>query len=265
MDSNIKDIILETIKDAELVLVGIGEEFGEIADKLEESWEYSVFVQKTGGEGRFQWMVPFLEEIYARNNRSDRVKAAYKVLEGLLQGKNYFIVSTRIDDCIYDTELEKEKIVTPCGGYRFWQCADGCEHTVYKRNGQLLKKINDYLEGKGNLEEIEVPLCSTCGKQMIHNNIKAQNYVEEGYLEEWNNYRRWLQGTVNRKLCVLELGVGMKYPSVIRWPFEKMIFFNQKSTLFRVHSKLYQLTEEIKDRGYKIEEKPIDFLINRFV
>lgn len=265
MDSNVKDIILETIKDAELVLVGIGEEFGEIADKLEESWEYSVFVQKTGGERRFQWMVPFLEEIHTRKNRSDRVKAAYKVLEGLLQGKNYFIVSTRIDDCIYDTELEKEKVVTPCGGYRFWQCADGCEHTAYKRDGQLLKKISDYLEGKGNLEEIEVPLCPACGKQMIHNNIKAQNYVEEGYLEAWNNYRRWLQGTVNRKLCVLELGVGMKYPSVIRWPFEKMIFFNQKSTLFRVHSKLYQLTEEIKDRGYKIEEKPIDFLINRFV
>ena len=100
---------------------------------------------------------------------------------------------------------------------------------------------------------------------MVYNNIKVQNYVEEGYLELWNRYKKWLQGTVNRKLCVLELGVGMKYPSVIRWPFEKIVFFNQKSSFFRVHSKLYQLTEEISERGYKIKEKPIDFLINRFV
>ena len=82
---------------------------------------------------------------------------------------------------------------------------------------------------------------------------------------QWEKYMKWLQGTVNRKLCVLELGVGMLYPTVIRWPFEKVVYFNQKSNIFRIHSKLYQLTEEIKDRGYKIEKKPMDFLINWFV
>ena len=102
-------------------------------------------------------------------------------------------------------------------------------------------------------------------KPMVYNNKKAENYVEAGYLTDWQNYTRWLQGTVNKKLCVLELGVGMKYPNVIRWPFEKIVYFNQKASMFRVHSKLCQLTEEIKDKAYKIEEKPIDFLINRFV
>ena len=89
--------------------------------------------------------------------------------------------------------------------------------------------------------------------------------MEEGYLEQWNKYMRWLQGTVNKRLCVLELGVGMQYPTVIRWPFERVTFINEKSSMFRIHSKLYHLTEEIKGRGYKIQEKPIDFLINWFV
>ncbi len=84
-------------------------------------------------------------------------------------------------------------------------------------------------------------------------------------MEQWNKYMRWLQGTVNKRLCVLELGVGMQYPTVIRWPFERVTFINEKSSMFRIHSKLYHLTEEIKDRGYKIQEKPIDFLINWFV
>ena len=89
--------------------------------------------------------------------------------------------------------------------------------------------------------------------------------MEEGYSQQWQHYMEWLQRTLNRRLCVLELGVGMAYPTVIRWPFEKIVFLNQKSNLFRVHSKLYYLTEEIQGRGYSLEEKPIDFLINRFV
>ena len=97
-------------------------------------------------------------------------------------------------------------------------------------------------------------------KFLVFNNIDAEKYNEEGYLRKWMIYKKWLQGTVNKNLCILELGVGMNYPSVIRWPFEKIAFYNQKSELFRVHSRLYQITEEIKDRGYGICQKPEDFI-----
>lgn len=263
--AEIKDRMLRNVDDAEMVLVGIGEDFGEKTEKFEKSGEYVSFLKKTDRAEAFQWMVPFIEEIYVRNHKSEKETAAYRVLEELLQGKNYFIVSTRTDDFIYDTLLRKDRIVTPCGGYRLWQCVQGCGQQVCKRDEQLLEKISRFLSADGSAEEIKEPFCPVCGQPMVHNNVKARNYVEEGYLEEWGNYKKWLQGTVNRKLCVLELGVGMKYPGVIRWPFEKMVFFNQKSSLFRIHSKLYQLTEEIKERGYKIEEKPVDFLINGFV
>ena len=52
----------------------------------------------------------------------------------------------------------------------------------------------------------------------------------------------------------------MKYPTVIRWPFEKITFFNQKAELFRVHNRLYQISEEIKERGHGICQEPSDFL-----
>ncbi len=262
---NLGNIVLEKIRDSECVLVGIGEEFGESIGTWEESSEYSVFKERVSSETEQQWMQPFAEELYVRGCKGNRVRRAYKILEELLDGKNYFIVSVRTDDYIYDTALKQGNIVTPCGGYRYLQCPQGCNHIVCRREERLLEGISAFLSGKGCLEDIKAPVCPVCGKIMLYNNIKVQNYVEEGYLELWNRYKKWLQGTVNRKLCVLELGVGMKYPSVIRWPFEKIVFFNQKSSFFRVHSKLYQLTEEISERGYKIKEKPIDFLINRFV
>ncbi len=264
-EHNIKDILLHKIEDADMVLVGIGEEFNENTMLLENSREYQTFMQKTKGDSRFQQMLPFLEEIYKKETKSPRIASAYNVLEKLLLNKNYFIISTCMDDFIYDTNLKKEKIVTPCGGYRFLQCEKGCGQKLYEKNTEMLENIMDCLEGDGGLEEIEIPSCPECGSQLVHNNIKAQHYVEEGYLEAWNMYRKWLQGTINHKLCVIELGVGMKYPGIIRWPFEKMVFLNQKSCMFRIHSKLYQLTEEVKERGHKIKEKPIDFLLNRFV
>ncbi len=265
MEAGKRELLLGNLNDAEMVLVGIGEEFGEKAGDFEKSAEYAAFLRKTNGAESFQWMVPFVEEIYVKNHKGDKTEDAYRVLEELLQGKNYFIVSTRTDDFIYDTLLRKDRIVTPCGGYRLWQCMQGCGQQVCKRDNQLLERISGFLNADGSAEEIKEPLCPVCGQGMVHNNIKVQRYVEEGYLESWGDYKKWLQGTVNKKLCVLELGVGMKYPGVIRWPFEKMVFFNQKSILFRIHSKLYQMTEEIKERGYKIEENPVDFLTNRFV
>lgn len=262
---HIEDIFLEKINDAELVLVGIGEEFGESLEKMKDVPKYKSMLDKLASKDELHWMMPFIERIYLKDYISDRVMTAYTVLEKMLDNKNYFIVSTRMDDYIFDSKLIKEKIVTPCGGYRFWQCADGCEKQVFEVDEQLIGRIHDCLLHKKRPEEIEIPLCTKCGKELVFNNIKAKHYVEEGYLEQWNNYTKWLQGTVNKKLCVLELGVGMQYPTVIRWPFEKIVFFNQKSSMFRIHSRLYQLTEEIKDRSYKIEEKPVDFLINRFV
>ena len=97
---------------------------------------------------------------------------------------------------------------------------------------------------------------------MILNNIYAENYNEMGYLEQWKLYTKWLQGTLNRRVVILELGVGMKFPTVIRFPFEKIAFFNQKAEFYRIHEKLYQLTEDLKGKGQGISQNAIDCLRN---
>ena len=61
-------------------------------------------------------------------------------------------------------------------------------------------------------------------------------------------------------LCVLELGVGLKYPTVIRFPFEKIVFVNNKAVMLRVNRKLYQSTEELKEKCVGIKADPIDYI-----
>ena len=77
---------------------------------------------------------------------------------------------------------------------------------------------------------------------------------------QWEAYTKWLQNTLNHKLCILELGVGFAYPSVIRFPFEKIAYFNQKARLVRVHSEFAQLTPEIRERSLSVTMSSVKLL-----
>lgn len=226
--------LVDRIADADLVLIGIGEEF-EIKNSE---------IEKEDG----------CQAVLKR-------KKCYEQLKSLIEDKNYFIVSLCVDGIIHDVGLDSDRIVEPCGSLRKLQCSDKCTSDIYEPDLSLLKKIKAMIEGKCNENEIELPACPKCGKPLAFNTILAENYAEEGYLDKWGLYTKWLQGTVNRKICLLELGVGMRFPTVIRWPFEKITYYNQKAMLFRVHSRLYQIAEKVKDRSIGIKAEPVEFLI----
>ena len=79
-------------------------------------------------------------------------------------------------------------------------------------------------------------------------------------MEKWQLYTEWLQGSLNHKLIILELGVSLRFPSVIRWPFEKIAFFNNKASIYRINEKLYQMTEELSGKGIGIAQNAIDWI-----
>ncbi len=246
--------IIEKIKDADLVLVGIGEEF-DLVDSIKKTPNYMEIAAKT----ERKWILPYVMKILLEEQKENS-KEVYSYLENCLDRKKYFVVSTCLDGMLEDTNLKQERIVSPCGGYRKLQCGEACSTDLYELSEKVIKQVQKYILGACDEDEIEEPVCPQCGKPLIFNNIGAAEYVEAGYMEQWQTYTKWLQGTINRKVCVLELGVGIKYPTVIRWPFEKITFFNQKSEFYRVHSKLYQMTEEIKERGHGICQEPREFL-----
>ena len=99
-----------------------------------------------------------------------------------------------------------------------------------------------------------------CGSERSGNVITNEKYDESDYLPQWKYYMNWLASTIGKKLCVLELGAGMAYPSVIRMPFERTVQYNQKATMIRIHSKLAQVPDEIKDRSVCYDENPVPFL-----
>lgn len=253
-------MLSEDIKEAELVLVGIG---NEMQVKIQTLKEISNFREKLFLLEKKQekgWLIPFLIRYYLKEEFHPEIMQAYENLKRLLYDKNYFIVSLSTDDLIRKIGFQEDRITLPCGTYDALQCMENCNDTLFSVEEQLWDKVCGWIEDKVSLEELTEPICPNCGAALVMNQYGEPKYYEGGYLESWKKYTKWLKGTVNKKLCVLELGVGMEFPSVIRWPFEKMCFYNQKCSFWRVHSSLYQLSEEIKIRGKSIKENPMVFL-----
>ena len=173
------------------------------------------------------------------------LKAAYEELYQLIQDKDYYIVTTLTDGAIYEMPFDKNRIVAPCGNIHWRQCSKACTKDIW--------------------EESEVPddVCPHCKAPLTGNTIKAETYIEEGYLPRWKDYMKWQTGTINRSLVILELGEGFSTPTVMRWPFEKIIYFNQKSKLYRINENFYQLPKEAEERGVSVHENSVRWMLEK--
>ena len=233
----------KNIADATFVLVGIGQE---MAWKREKNFA-----------GEEAWLNDYETAIEVESAGADnRLLRAYEKLAGLLKGKLYFIVTMNTDDLIYRSSLNKEQIAVPCGSVFRLQCEDH----IFEGKKEIARIKRQLEEGKTG-GEIAKPVCPICQKEAVPNTVKSTGYLEEGYLPDWERYRRWLSCTMNQKLCILELGVGFQYPTVIRWPFEKTAFLNKKSSFVRVHSRLFQISEELKEKAVSVPKHAADFLL----
>ena len=83
--------------------------------------------------------------------------------------------------------------------------------------------------------------------------VNNENYMEESYLSKFNDYKGWLQSTINKKLVILELGTDMRFPQVIRFAFDRLIKFNLKSKMYRVNKSLYMVDSGAEGRGIAVK------------
>lgn len=278
MRGRMTEELQERIAGAQMVLVGIGKEMEDPAAGLSEDPFYRKLMRRAEeeaeGENELLALQQYIRLHYLRRHADSDRRNAYQRLSGLLKDKNYFVVSLCTDDLIFSSGLEAGRIVTPCGGFRALQCMEtDQESRPLCRTDQeplvvceeVWNQVMDDLDRcEGEIDKVDFPVCAECCHLLAFNQIETPGYREEGYLSQWSKYKQWLQGTLNRELCVLELGAGMEYPMVIRFPFEKIVFFNQKASFFRVHSRLYQMTEELKGRGISVKADPVRFLLSGF-
>lgn len=253
-----KQTLIDAINEADLVLIGIGEEWAVTFDDMLKDAGFFEDFAKMKTEEQKNAFVPVLQREYLKEIRDAKLKEAYTNLLELVKDKNYFVLSMNQDRYPVVCGFHEDRVVFPCGGYVALQCDVGCTDEL--KDGAVCDEIYQKIHTNTDVDGLAMPTCEKCGKELVFNNVKAVKYVETGYLPMWERYMKWLQGTVNKKLCLIELGVSMRYPSVIRWPFEKTTFYNQKAKLFRIHHSLSQSAENIGDRCYTCDENSVVYM-----
>ncbi len=251
-----REEFLDRIEQSEMILVGLGEEF-DGTKRLKRRAEYGRGCKCLEEKG-LSWLLPAWNEYCLEQAQDSGIGTALEKLGGFLKGKNHFVVSVSTNRKI----ALVGRNVMPCGSVLRKQCSAGCvlqDITEEDREG-MRNFFREAAQGRPQSEAVSLGICPECGAPLVLNNIYTENYNENGYLDQWKLYMKWLQGTLNHRLLVLELGVGMRFPTVIRWPFEKTAFFNQKAYFCRVNENLYQLTKELAGKGCGISEDAVAWL-----
>ena len=254
--------ILTEMKNADMILAGLGEEFDDLL-RLRNCTEF-VRGKKLLQESGYQWLIPAWQE-YCSAKMEDNISPALKKLANILADKNYFVIATATDSRIEKIPWKKDRLVMPCGTTARKQCLNGCGHMVESVTADEAEHMSAAFEElftrHFSSDEFQMlTRCCQCGEPMVLNTVFAGQYDEQGYRKQWEVYTKWLQGSLNRRLLVLELGEGMRFPTVIRWPFEKIAYFNKKAIFVRVNEALYQLTEELSEKGLGISKNAIAWL-----
>ena len=119
---NFEEIFLTKIREADMVLIGLGEEF----DRINGS-EDAAFAEREMMEQDLKWLIPAFRSYDASKTtgvRREKMQQALENLAGLLVKKNYFILSVSQGKTISDTKWREGRLVMPCGCV----CKKQCEH-----------------------------------------------------------------------------------------------------------------------------------------
>lgn len=260
------------IAEAEMVLVGIGKEFDpDIMEVIKENEIYKRFEDEISSlgsiESTFAEHAIYYHELMSGSNRiiNDVIQSLNKFAK-MLEGKNYFVVSTCTNSVLKYSDLREDRLVLPCGDITKLECSGGCNDNILDASEQyekIYKKLKNCFENN----EFDktyilsfIPYCDKCDAILEANTFTGLSYQESGYLDRWELYQKWLTGTMNKKLLVMEISVGFETPTVIRWPFEKIVMINNKSNMIRINEKFAMVTPEIADKTYTFSMSGKDYI-----
>lgn len=131
----------------------------------------------------------------------------YRHVKHLAEGYgNYFVVTLNADNLFCTNGFDPNKIWTPQGCYDNAQCLE-CGAVVTM----------------DLIDETDVPECTICRGSMMLNVRGGDWFNDAPYQDQKLRYNEFLNQYSKSGGIILELGVGLNTPSVIRWPNEELV------------------------------------------
>ena len=257
----------QAIKQADYIIIGAGSGLSTAAG-LEYGGEtfqanYKEFIEKYNFEDLYsasfydfssqeeKWA--FFAKMIKLNRYNEKPLKLYQELYEIIKGKEYFVLSTNVDGQFYNSGFDKTRVFEVQGDYEYLQCENACHNKLYDNREVVEKWIQNTVDCK--IPSKLVMKCPICGGNMDMNLRKDANFVQD---DNWYNmsqkYEEFIAKTKNKKVVLLEIGVGFNTPGIIRFPFEQMTANNEKTMLIRINKDYPLPMLEIKSRIISFDE-----------
>ena len=219
-------------------------------DSLEEHWAY--------------WS----RYIYI-NRYMNPPKPVYQDLFQLVQGKDYFVLTTNVDHCFQKAGFDKQRLFYTQGDYGLWHCSRPCHQKTYD-NGEIIRQMVEaqgFVIGPESALELPegavpgmtvpaglVPRCPVCGAPMSMNLRADDTFVEDnGWHTAARRYEEFIRCHEGEHILFLELGVGGNTPVIIKYPFWRMTYQNPRAAYACINLTEAYCPKEIAKRAICIE------------
>lgn len=175
----------------------------------------------------------------------------YTELYDIVKNKEYFVLTTNVDHQFYKAGFDEKRIFATQGDYGKIQCQKACHPKTYDAK-DLFRKMDKARRDCLIPSEL-VPKCPVCGGNMAMN-LRCDNYFveDEAWHEAADRYAGFLEQHKDKKVVLLELGVGFNTPIIIRFPFEKMVRENSSYSLIRLNMDEAVVPESFGERAIGI-------------
>ena len=180
-------------------------------------------------ETRWAW---WARHIYY-NRYIDPPKPVYPNLLKLMQGKDYFVITTNVDHQFQRAGFDKARLFYTQGDYGLFQSVDPrnrrtCDNETwvmqamqaqgFRKDEQGVFQPTDGIAMK--IPSSLIPSCPDDGSEVTMNLRSDDSFVEdEGWHRASNAYAAFLKRNEGRHILFLELGVGANTPVIIKYPF----------------------------------------------
>ena len=152
----------------------------------------------------------------------------YAALRNILEGKDWFVITTNVDHCFQRFGFGKGRLFYTQGDYGLWQCARPCCRETFDNESAVRRMYAEQRDMR--IPSELVPRCPRCGGPVTMNLRVDDRFVQdEGWYRAAERYSRFQREHEGMKILYLELGVGYNTPVIIKYPFWKMTRQNSEA------------------------------------
>ena len=215
----------QAIDSADAILVGAGAGLSTSAgftyDGERFRQYFSDFAEKYGFRdmytgGFYPYQTP--EEYWAYwsryiyiNRYLDAPRPVYKDLLRLLDGKDYFVLTTNVDHCFQKAGFDKHRLFYTQGDYGLLQCSRPCCRQTWDNEDLIRRMVAEQKDMR--VPAGLVPRCPNCGRPLTTNLRADDRFVEDaGWQQASGRYNDFVRRHRRGKVLYLELGVGYNTP-----------------------------------------------------